>query len=200
MQERIRIGARGEPRVCPYCTDALEGVLAYCGGCGARYHSACWNELRGCAVQGCRMRAEPPRQGRDPSPVRPAPAPAPAPARTSRRGVHPAARYGVSAHVPARSELSAAWLLRAAVVVAAAAHALVSVAALAWAAGVASHLLAAHVSLLGHAAFMSYVFLQLHAVLRFEIPRHDWRLIFPWCGFLIPFSGALYWLLWGREL
>lgn len=58
---------------CPYChADLLEGEgdeateasrgARKCEGCGTRYHEACWDELGGCAVLGCRARARPPER------------------------------------------------------------------------------------------------------------------------------------------
>ena len=40
---------------CPYCLSALElGQLAVvCPGCGFTHHRECWEDLGGCAVEGC---------------------------------------------------------------------------------------------------------------------------------------------------
>ena len=194
MQERIRIGTRRQPLTCPYCTDALNGVLAYCGGCGARYHSGCWNELRGCAVQGCRMRAPSPRERRPetlPSPPRTVP-------RLDAPRQRPSACYGVSGGVPRRSGTER--LLGGLMWAAAGVHTLASVAWLAWWAGLIGSL----PSLAGEywlvPVLVSYMALLVHCDDRFDIrSKHDPRGMLSMLLLLVPFSGAVYWLLWGRQ-
>jgi hypothetical protein len=40
---------------CPYCLTALEPQqqLVVCPGCGFTHHQECWEDLGGCAVEGC---------------------------------------------------------------------------------------------------------------------------------------------------
>lgn len=192
MQERIRIGTRRKPLTCPYCTSALEGVLAYCGGCGARYHSGCWNELGGCAVLGCRMRAASPRQ-RDPEQLPPQPPTAP---RLDAPRQRPSACYGVSARTPRRSagERVLRGLLWAAVGV----HTLASMVWLAWWVGPLAAPPGAEYWLVP--VLVSYMALLIHCDDRFDIrSKHDPRGMLSMLLLLVPFSGAIYWLRWGRQ-
>ncbi len=40
---------------CPYCLSALEQgqLVVVCPGCGFTHHNECWDDLGGCAVEGC---------------------------------------------------------------------------------------------------------------------------------------------------
>ena len=48
------------PSTCPYCLTVIETAqeVVACPGCGFTHHKECWEELGGCAVEGCTRMVE----------------------------------------------------------------------------------------------------------------------------------------------
>jgi hypothetical protein len=53
---KIRVSSARLARTCPLCRAALGEALPRrsCASCATLHHAACWDELGGCAVLGCR--------------------------------------------------------------------------------------------------------------------------------------------------